>query len=45
LGKFIENESAGDDQFEDVFPEDLPAERLKFDRDFLDTIKEYYRDV
>jgi DNA helicase-2/ATP-dependent DNA helicase PcrA len=45
LGKFIENESAGDDKFEDIFPEDLPAERLKFDRDFLDTIKEYYRDA
>ena len=43
LDKFVETESAGAEDFEDIFPEETAGERPKPDQDFLDMMKDYFR--
>jgi len=44
MGKFVEIESAESQDFEDISLEEIIGERPKPDQDFLDTIKDYFRE-
>ena len=43
MGKFMETESAGAEDFEDISLEEIIGKRPKPDQDLLDTMKDYFR--
>ncbi|MDD5255904.1 MAG: hypothetical protein PHR11_07645, partial [Candidatus Omnitrophica bacterium] len=43
LGKFVETESAGAEDFPDISLEEILGDHPRQDQDFLDTMREYFR--